>query len=151
MDLIGMIMPREAESLRLPRNIRALSSGDTPKGILTGTVVAYPDTHTVGPYTAEVRLICANGKVCETTTSNFTSGFQFAVNSPETFTIRIRAKGFYSAEWPGFKIYPGLETTCETFYLDPLPKGFFARWFRKRPLRLSNNPRRYQFSEGISA
>jgi hypothetical protein len=128
MDLIGGIAPREVERLRLPVHIRALPSADSHQGILNGSVVGNP--------VAEVRLICASGKVCGKTQTDSTGLFHFALPSSGTFAIRVRASGFYSWAWSGYTIYNGLESTYEPIRLDPLPNGFFARWFRKRPMHI---------------
>jgi len=137
MDLIGAIAPREAERLRLPARIRALPSSDSNRSILNGSVVAttYPKPGAARPAaSAEVRLICANGKVCGKTQTDSSGLFHFTVPFSATFLIRVRASGFYPWAWSGYRIYAGLESTYEPIDLDPLPKGFFARWFRKRPI-----------------
>lgn len=135
MDLIGLMMPRDANPVRVPVSIRALSSADIQHAILDGSVRPYPSSGAAHPFTvAEVRLICANGKVCGKTSTDPNGVFQFTVPSSGTFAIRVKPKGFYPVSWSGYSVYTGLESTYHPIYLDPLPTGIFARWFRKRPI-----------------
>lgn len=122
-DMIGAVMPREANPVRLPQSVRALPSGDS-RGILRGNAM---------PGGADVSLVSPNGHVCEKTKTDAAGKFTFVVPSPGAFGIRVKAAGYYPTARSGFRIYSGLENTYQPIDMDRRPTGFLNRILHPHP------------------
>lgn len=72
---------------------------------------------------ADVTLLCDNGKACGTTATGPEGDFMFWDLPPGTFSIRVERAGYYSVTKPGYVVRESLESIYLPVYIERCPAG----------------------------